>query len=1090
MPKRHPRLVDFPRDLDQAGGVSGLTFSQWWVWILVSVGGLFVLFLVMRVVLRAQVRARTAELLVENEELRAEIAERVGAAERLRLFQEIQTRADLMARLASLSEALNRPLTVAEVVKAVGQGAMALSGADRGAVYLRCPDDTVSCPWFQGLSPDYVEKVAAHARELPGGRMLDQPNLVIIPDVEGLPPESPLPALARAEGHRAIALWPLVYEGRVLAAVGCYYNAPHTWSQAEQEVMQAFARQAAVALENAWLFEESRRQTQELAGLYDTALAIGGMLEIEALLTSLYDQVQQLMAPDSFGVFLYHAEDDELEILLAMEAGEAVPGAMGMRLPLDESGLTGWVTRMRQPLLVNDIQTDSLPVEPKHLTRPAARSWLGVPLIARDRLIGAISVQSFRPQAFGDADRRFLESLAAQVAIAIENTRLFDETRRQAKHLEILYQASQDLATLHDLDTLLQQIVERAMQLLGGNGGGIYLYRPEQQVLEWAVAIGEEARQIGVTIGKGEGLSGRVWATGEPMIVDCYQDWPDKSPQWTRLGALAVIGVPIQWGEEFLGVLNVVADNTLRRFAAEDATLLSQFAAQAAIAIQNARLLAQVQEQARQIRQLMDTVPDGVLLLDTERRILLANPAARKHLSVLDGAGVGDALTHLGGRPIESLLEPLPEGMPHEVTVVGSPDRLFEVVARPMMEGDSQVRGWVLIIRDVTQEHEVQLRIRRQERLAAVGQLAAGIAHDFNNILTSIIGFAELARFHPDVPQSASEDLERVIQQGQRATHLVRQILDFSRKSITERRRIDLVPFLKETVKLLERTIPEDICITLEIEPSREAYILNVDLTQMQQALTNLAVNARDAMPAGGTLRFHLSRLTFAPGERLPHPEIPPGDWVVLSISDTGVGIPPEMMPHIFEPFFTTKEVGEGTGLGLAQVYGIVKQHEGYIDVESRVGEGTTFTLYLPALSQPQQATHEAMTEKIPHGQGELVLVVEDDPTVLDVAQAMLERLGYRVLTAANGRKALAVHDQHQDDIALVLTDVTMPEMGGMALSRALRAKNPQVKIVAITGYPLEAEDKEWLAQGIEAWLQKPLSFEQLAQTVSRALKT
>ncbi len=256
-----------------------------------------------------------------------------------------------------------------------------------------------------------------------------------------------------------------------------------------------------------------------------------------------------------------------------------------------------------------------------------------------------------------------------------------------------------------------------------------------------------------------------------------------------------------------------------------------------------------------------------------------------------------------------------------------------------------------------------QEQIVQQERLAAVGQLAAGIAHDFNNLLTSMTGFAELVQMDPRVPEGVQPELSRIVKQGQRAGHLVQQILDFSRKSMRQPQPLKLAPFLKEAVKFLERTIPETIHIRLEIEAVES--MIQADPTQLQQVLTNLAVNARDAMPEGGELKIRLSSLTLARGEESPGPDISPGEWVVLSVSDTGTGIPAEILPRIFEPFFTTR-TPEGSGLGLAQAYGIVKQHGGYIDVESHVGEptlgspgGTTFTIHLPALEKREEAPRE-----------------------------------------------------------------------------------------------------------------------------------
>ncbi len=380
-----------------------------------------------------------------------------------------------------------------------------------------------------------------------------------------------------------------------------------------------------------------------------------------------------------------------------------------------------------------------------------------------------------------------------------------------------------------------------------------------------------------------------------------------------------------------------------------------------------------------------------------------------------------------------------------------------------------------------------QGQILQQERLAAVGQLAAGIAHDFNNILTSILGFAELLRMSPDTLEPARLDLGRIVAQSQRAARLVRQILDFSRKSIRRPQQLDLVLFFEETFHFLKRTIPENIYLNLEAEP--DECLVDADSTQFQQVLTNLAVNARDAMPEGGTLSLRLSCFNLKPGESPPYPELSPGEWVLFSVSDTGTGIPAEVLPHIFEPFFTTKEVGQGTGLGLAQVYGIIRQHEGYIDVASQAGQGTTFTIYLPAMVAKEKTATAEITTDIPRGHGETVLLVEDEPTVLATGQAMLEYLGYRVLTAVNGQEALAVYAKYKTEIALVITDMVMPELDGAALFQALQIQNPEIKVLLTTGYPLGEEALKVMVQGREEWLQKPLTMAQLAQVVSQALQ-
>ncbi|HEX9925116.1 MAG TPA: ATP-binding protein [Anaerolineae bacterium] len=382
-----------------------------------------------------------------------------------------------------------------------------------------------------------------------------------------------------------------------------------------------------------------------------------------------------------------------------------------------------------------------------------------------------------------------------------------------------------------------------------------------------------------------------------------------------------------------------------------------------------------------------------------------------------------------------------------------------------------------------------QEQVIQRERLAAVGHLAAGIAHDFNNILTGIIGHAELLRLQPGVIGTSGErSADVIVQQSERAAHLVRQILDFSRKSIRQPRLMDLNAFLAETVAFLKRTIPENIQLRLEVDPGD--YKVNADPNQLQQLLANLIVNARDAMPGGGRLTVSLAGLELEPADPMPLPELTAGSWVVLNVSDTGSGISAEAMSHIFEPFFTTKEPGRGTGLGLAQVYGIVMQHDGNIEVISQPDQGATFTIYLPRSFTRLSPPVSDVQPPLPKGRGETILLIEDEAAVLDVIQRLLETLNYNVLVAPDGQAGLTLYHDQKDDIALVMTDMIMPELEAAGLFEALQVENPAVKILLMTGYPLGEETERLMALGLTAWIKKPLNLSRLAQVVSRTLET
>ena len=391
---------------------------------------------------------------------------------------------------------------------------------------------------------------------------------------------------------------------------------------------------------------------------------------------------------------------------------------------------------------------------------------------------------------------------------------------------------------------------------------------------------------------------------------------------------------------------------------------------------------------------------------------------------------------------------------------------------------------------DITEKKRSEEALQRQERLAAVGQLAAGIAHDFNNIMSVISIYAELTSAAPELNPVARARMQTVVDQAQRATRMIHQILDFSRQSVYARQAIDLLPLLKEEIKLLKQTLPETIAV--ELVAPRTEFFVHADPTRMQQLVMNLAVNARDAMPQGGTLKLELAHVALDPAGEPPLPEMAPGWWVCLKVGDTGCGIADADLAHIFEPFFTTKARDKGAGLGLAQVHGIVAQHDGFAAVTSAVGAGTTFTIYLPAQAAPAVLTapvpQAAQVALLPHGHGEQIMVVEDDAGVRSSVVALLELLNYRVTAAPDGAAALAELLDRQLPIDLIVSDVIMPRLDGINLVKALRQAGRQTPVILMTGYTADGERAALLDGEVAAWLDKPPSSWVLACAVAEAM--
>jgi PAS domain S-box-containing protein len=402
-----------------------------------------------------------------------------------------------------------------------------------------------------------------------------------------------------------------------------------------------------------------------------------------------------------------------------------------------------------------------------------------------------------------------------------------------------------------------------------------------------------------------------------------------------------------------------------------------------------------------------------------------------------------------------------------------------EQTITPVLDERGDIGHFVAIKQDITERRHLEDQLRQAQKLEAVGLLAGGIAHDFNNHLNGIIGFAELALGGISTDSKAHHYLSRVPQIGRQAADLVSQMLNFARKTPLHRKPLDLNSLLQETVGLLRRTIPETIAI--KPEPTDEPLTVNADGALVQQILLNLATNARDAMPHGGTLNLRLTPITLTEASLGEHPERRAGVFACLTVADTGTGIPAAIRDRIFEPFFTTKEVGQGTGLGLASVYGIAQQHEGWIEVETAEGQGSAFHVFLPLV--PAAATTAPPAEKaLPRGT-ETLLLVEDNPMILELGAILLDSLGYTVLSAADGVEALEIFRAHPD-IALVLTDAVMPRMGAAGLTPALRALNPDVKVLVATGYAPDEIRDSLEGSGVTGYVRKPFSKSDLAAAI------
>ncbi len=676
----------------------------------------------------------------------------------------------------------------------------------------------------------------------------------------------------------------------------------------------------------------------------------------------------------------------------------------------------------------------------------------------------------------------------------VERQDLLKETQQRAAELATLYDSAKIITSTLELDEVLNLITQQLVKVIDIEGCALSQWDKETDtVVTWIVYRKTEeylADSPGNTYSlKKYPVTKKVLEKKQIVLINIEDPNADPAEVFLMrsVGVKINLMMPIVKGDEVLGLAELYDSQRKNGFTADEIRLCQALINQAALSIQNAQLLQRTHDQAQQLDQILQTVQEGILLIDKDHCLLIANPMGQQFLAALSHHQLGDNITHLGNRDLNTILDAPPDNRLWHELATDKPRRYFQLTATPL-KSSPQIGGWVVTLREVTQEKERQEYLHAQERLATVGQLAAGVAHDFNNIMAVISLYSGLLLRSPDLSSKNRDHLMTIQKQSHRAASLIGQIVDFSRRSVMERSSFELVPFIKELVKLIKRTFPENISIRFEFEEGR--YVVSADPTRLQQVMMNLLVNARDAMPDGGNLTIKLTGLQIKSEDERPLPDMTLGEWLKLEILDTGIGIEVEHLPFVFDPFFTTKPVGEGTGLGLAQAYGIIRQHEGYINAVSRVNEGTTITIYLPTLMLKKALPTGLNVDKDLSltGGGETILLVEDDEATRQALRDTLEELNYQVVVAINGEEALNLFDQNSENIDLVLSDLVMPGIGGEALFKSLQQKGKPIKMVLMTGYPLEEEGRALLEQGIVAWVSKPFSTEKVAETVHRAL--
>ncbi|MBS0660755.1 MAG: PAS domain S-box protein [Verrucomicrobia bacterium] len=787
----------------------------------------------------------------------------------------------------------------------------------------------------------------------------------------------------------------------------------------------------------------------------------------------------------------YAQQDAGRTIVPMAHAGPAEDYLGNGRLSWDKEqingrGPAGRAVRTGEVVICEDVQKEG-EADPwlHHAARCGFRGLAYLPIRDLDRVLGAMGLLSHEPLRLHPSEVRLLRQLADDLAFGLSTIRA--RQARQRTLDAILTTARGVSASIGS--AYFPRLMESMAAALGAPVGLVAEFLPGHA----------RARTISVVV------DGQHLESFEYDIVDtpsaCIEreqlcvverglcDRFPADPWLQRVGAQAYVGTALLNSEGH--VIGVVAVMYRAPIAEPEfiSSTLRIFGARASAELERKRADAQVREQAS----LLDKAQDAILVRDLQHRITYWNKSAeRLHGWTADevlGRGARDFLYRDQAAFDESTAKALESGeWTGEMEHLTKDGRTLEVECRlTLVRDEGGAPTSILAIHtNVTERKKLEAQFLRAQRMESIGTLAGGIAHDLNNVLAPILMSVQLLQdeLKDEQGRALLEVLETSCQHG---ADLVRQVLSFARGVKGQRALVNPRHLVRDIQKIIADTFPKNVEFTFR--PDRSLWMVTGDSTQLHQVFMNLCVNARDAMPGGGRLTITMRNAEVDEVYAGMNPEARPGNYVVVEVADTGSGIPRALRDRIFEPFFTTKEMGRGTGLGLSTTMAIVKSHGGFINVVSEVGRGTNFEVFLPAnVEGAAEAAESSAGADLPRGQGQLVLVVDDEAGIRQVAKSALERFGYRVLLATNGAEAIALHAMHREEIAVVLIDMSMPVMDGSTAIVAIRAINPQVRIIASSGLTSREEIDSAVREGRFHFVPKPYTAEKILRVLSEAL--
>lgn len=760
------------------------------------------------------------------------------------------------------------------------------------------------------------------------------------------------------------------------------------------------------------------------------------------------------------------------------------------------------------------------------------RAAWAVPIVGRSgRLLAALAVyypDPFRPT---EAQIELARAYAHHAAVAIENSQLYQETERRLKKMEGLYEIAQSLGGFRASRAAIGSLADRVARLVNAaqclvstydsRTGGIKPHLPGHNLNAGLVAAA--ANELD------EPTLRSLWdfpGHGQ-LLANSVSELPEQlQPLARRFAVENLLAVDMVANEEVIGVIHVA--NKPGGFTEEDGKLVSIFASQAATVIQAEARLDKIYDVASryQGQELFDRAALTLAELLEMSHVFIGQIEGAQQQARALGFCEHGAIRRIWGYELAGTASEAVIDQQQLISCAQGVQNLFPAdqqvkswgvesyIGAPIFNSRGEMVGIINACdqrkKDFTptdsrilqiigqrvggelerqhgedERRDLEMQLLQAQKMEAIGTLAGGIAHDFNNLLSGITGYTSLIKMQIAEDHPLFRAVTTIEQSADRAAALTKQLLGFARGGKYKVEIVNLNDVVERVRALISRTF--DRAIEIHVSPRPDLWLVEADSGQIEQSLLNLAVNARDAMPGGGKLTISADNLTVGESYARRHLNLQPGRYVRLSVSDTGMGMDAVTQSRIFEPFFTTKEKGKGTGMGLAMVYGIIRNHGGHIEVQSEVGIGTTFRIHLPITDKKVGVESPLADSPIPKG-SETLLVVDDEEVIRSLAEEALTQFGYTVLLANNGREALSLYEHQRDRIALVVLDMIMPELGGEATYQRLKQVNPSIKVLLSSGYSSTAQVQSLLNAGVAGFVQKPYQIRELAEAVRKAL--